>query len=149
MIRRPPRSTHCISSAASDVYKRQPLTSLNLKSPGFESAKPQLLGESLQWIGSASTSAWFLYTPSTTGKQQDPIASPTRVKKQALETVPEEIISAFPGPSSFTSFIFFEILKLRDHLKLSLIHISEPTRLGMISYAVFCLKKKKKTTRHT
>src|SRR5450756_263493 len=25
-----------------------------------------------------------------------------------------------------------------------LIHISEPTRLGMISYAVFCLKKKKK-----
>src|SRR5450756_1480256 len=25
------------------------------------------------------------------------------------------------------------------HLKLSLIHISEPTRLGMISYAVFCL----------
>eukprot|EP01016_Furgasonia_blochmanni_P005776 TRINITY_DN12275_c0_g1_i2.p1 TRINITY_DN12275_c0_g1~~TRINITY_DN12275_c0_g1_i2.p1 ORF type:complete len:289 (-),score=26.33 TRINITY_DN12275_c0_g1_i2:14-880(-) len=27
-------------------------------------------------------------------------------------------------------------------LRLSLIHISEPTRLGMISYAVFCLKKK-------
>src|SRR5678816_2551552 len=29
-------------------------------------------------------------------------------------------------------------------LKLSLIHISEPTRLLSISYAVFCLKKKKK-----
>ena len=28
--------------------------------------------------------------------------------------------------------------------RLSLIHISEPTRLGMISYAVFCLKKKNK-----
>ena len=27
-------------------------------------------------------------------------------------------------------------------MDLSLIHISEPTRLGMISYAVFCLKKK-------
>ena len=27
-------------------------------------------------------------------------------------------------------------------VSLSLIHISEPTRLGMISYAVFCLKKK-------
>src|SRR5450756_2520600 len=26
-------------------------------------------------------------------------------------------------------------------VSLSLIHISEPTRLGMISYAVFCLKK--------
>src|SRR5665648_980947 len=30
------------------------------------------------------------------------------------------------------------------HPSLSLIHISEPTRLGMISYAVFCLKKKTK-----
>src|SRR5665648_1196894 len=29
-------------------------------------------------------------------------------------------------------------------VNLSLIHISEPTRLGMISYAVFCLKKKNK-----
>src|SRR5450756_2790312 len=29
----------------------------------------------------------------------------------------------------------------RDRHILSLIHISEPTRLGMISYAVFCLKK--------
>src|SRR5450756_2903082 len=32
--------------------------------------------------------------------------------------------------------------KAGDVLPLSLIHISEPTRLGMISYAVFCLKKK-------
>src|SRR5665648_131546 len=30
---------------------------------------------------------------------------------------------------------------VRPRLRLSLIHISEPTRLGMISYAVFCLKK--------
>eukprot|EP00825_Cyclidium_porcatum_P037271 TRINITY_DN4080_c0_g1_i8.p3 TRINITY_DN4080_c0_g1~~TRINITY_DN4080_c0_g1_i8.p3 ORF type:complete len:106 (+),score=9.26 TRINITY_DN4080_c0_g1_i8:211-528(+) len=40
MIRRPPRSTHCISSAASDVYKRQEymgskrhLTSINGGNP--------------------------------------------------------------------------------------------------------------------
>src|SRR5678816_4757375 len=33
--------------------------------------------------------------------------------------------------------------KTRFHLYLSLIHISEPTRLLSISYAVFCLKKKK------
>eukprot|EP00658_Telonema_sp_P-2_P053387 TRINITY_DN418_c0_g1_i11.p1 TRINITY_DN418_c0_g1~~TRINITY_DN418_c0_g1_i11.p1 ORF type:complete len:135 (-),score=19.07 TRINITY_DN418_c0_g1_i11:57-461(-) len=32
------------------------------------------------------------------------------------------------------------------HRDLSLIHISEPTRLLSISYAVFCLKKKKKKT---
>src|SRR5665648_1213412 len=32
----------------------------------------------------------------------------------------------------------------QQKVRLSLIHISEPTRLGMISYAVFCLKKKNK-----
>eukprot|EP00825_Cyclidium_porcatum_P021140 TRINITY_DN23678_c0_g1_i1.p3 TRINITY_DN23678_c0_g1~~TRINITY_DN23678_c0_g1_i1.p3 ORF type:complete len:102 (-),score=6.69 TRINITY_DN23678_c0_g1_i1:258-563(-) len=32
MIRRPPRSTHCISSAASDVYKRQLI--YRVKHPG-------------------------------------------------------------------------------------------------------------------
>ena len=31
-----------------------------------------------------------------------------------------------------------------DVMELSLIHISEPTRQAEISYAVFCLKKKKK-----
>src|SRR5665648_131740 len=36
-----------------------------------------------------------------------------------------------------------EWVLLEQGLNLSLIHISEPTRLGMISYAVFCLKQKK------
>src|SRR5450759_3761972 len=35
---------------------------------------------------------------------------------------------------------FVEQLNADLHKQLSLIHISEPTRLGMISYAVFCLK---------
>src|SRR5659263_317641 len=35
-----------------------------------------------------------------------------------------------------------QVYSARHLLDLSLIHISEPTRLGMISYAVFCLKKK-------
>src|SRR5665648_709261 len=35
-----------------------------------------------------------------------------------------------------------DITELTIEYELSLIHISEPTRLGMISYAVFCLKKK-------
>ena len=47
----------------------------------------------------------------------------------------------------------FDILKgdPSQHQYLSLIHISEPTRLRRISYAVFCLKKKKKnkTTNQT
>src|SRR5665648_626059 len=35
----------------------------------------------------------------------------------------------------------FDYFLKRAMIYLSLIHISEPTRLGMISYAVFCLKK--------
>eukprot|EP00658_Telonema_sp_P-2_P009033 TRINITY_DN13416_c0_g1_i3.p1 TRINITY_DN13416_c0_g1~~TRINITY_DN13416_c0_g1_i3.p1 ORF type:complete len:105 (-),score=40.51 TRINITY_DN13416_c0_g1_i3:39-353(-) len=42
----------------------------------------------------------------------------------------------FEGPC-----LFHEQIVAQD---LSLIHISEPTRLLSISYAVFCLKKKKK-----
>src|SRR5450756_3167837 len=33
------------------------------------------------------------------------------------------------------------LLREDSFQQLSLIHISEPTRLGLISYAVFCLKK--------
>eukprot|EP00658_Telonema_sp_P-2_P062036 TRINITY_DN5069_c0_g1_i6.p1 TRINITY_DN5069_c0_g1~~TRINITY_DN5069_c0_g1_i6.p1 ORF type:complete len:195 (+),score=50.78 TRINITY_DN5069_c0_g1_i6:462-1046(+) len=45
-----------------------------------------------------------------------------------------------PKPLSFA-----ERIKQGEGTDLSLIHISEPTRLLSISYAVFCLKKKKKT----
>src|SRR5450756_2810039 len=47
-------------------------------------------------------------------------------------------IIAVVGALTIGGFYFFQYV-----LHLSLIHISEPTRLGMISYAVFCLKKKK------
>ena len=40
MIRRPPRSTHCISSAASDVYKRQSLSSYTNQVVEFEPSRP-------------------------------------------------------------------------------------------------------------
>src|SRR5665648_1197653 len=47
------------------------------------------------------------------------------------------------GKDDYYSKEVFEQLLYSIGLNLSLIHISEPTRLGMISYAVFCLKKKK------
>src|SRR5450759_3565447 len=43
----------------------------------------------------------------------------------------------------FNTVIELSIDLSTPEYNLSLIHISEPTRLGMISYAVFCLKKKK------
>src|SRR5674476_1141828 len=41
-------------------------------------------------------------------------------------------------------WFFASRVKFINHYFLSLIHISEPTRQAEISYAVFCLKKKKK-----
>eukprot|EP00658_Telonema_sp_P-2_P040045 TRINITY_DN28651_c0_g1_i1.p1 TRINITY_DN28651_c0_g1~~TRINITY_DN28651_c0_g1_i1.p1 ORF type:complete len:432 (+),score=113.48 TRINITY_DN28651_c0_g1_i1:291-1586(+) len=49
----------------------------------------------------------------------------------------------------FTVWSAGELIKtIPDRMNLSLIHISEPTRLLSISYAVFCLKKKKKYTKY-
>src|SRR5450756_1592290 len=56
-------------------------------------------------------------------------------KKESMTDRPRLIEVAFPLEQTSIDSV---------HEKLSLIHISEPTRLGMISYAVFCLKKKKK-----
>src|SRR5665254_11250 len=52
----------------------------------------------------------------------------------------EIVVAAFTGNNDFG----FPNNEITD---LSLIHISEPTRLLSISYAVFCLKKKK--NKHT
>src|SRR5674476_1578866 len=49
------------------------------------------------------------------------------------ESISPEDIAPYQGPISADNPLY-----------LSLIHISEPTRQAEISYAVFCLKKKKK-----
>src|SRR5450756_2787883 len=46
----------------------------------------------------------------------------------------------FPIPVGDPRALADRVLELEGD-PLSLIHISEPTRLGMISYAVFCLQK--------
>eukprot|EP00658_Telonema_sp_P-2_P071247 TRINITY_DN60545_c0_g1_i1.p2 TRINITY_DN60545_c0_g1~~TRINITY_DN60545_c0_g1_i1.p2 ORF type:complete len:114 (+),score=27.80 TRINITY_DN60545_c0_g1_i1:31-372(+) len=61
------------------------------------------------------------------------------------QSVPTGATSQFAQlPTSYLRTIFIDNSKERVG-KLSLIHISEPTRLLSISYAVFCLKKKKRT----
>ena len=57
---------------------------------------------------------------------------------------PHEIAVNIPGFIDAIQVIFSGHTASGGDMNLSLIHISEPTRLGMISYAVFCLKKKKK-----
>src|SRR5450756_2702055 len=63
----------------------------------------------------------------------------------AARTVPVFVAAEplVPGEAVDVGAVVVRQVRLAESLDLSLIHISEPTRLGMISYAVFCLKKKK------
>ena len=78
------------------------------------------------------------------------------------ETIPREpgtefftMYSASAGAPATVERVYFDLVAIADSVydadstsaeggeeSLSLIHISEPTRLLSISYAVFCLKKK-------
>ncbi len=70
-----------------------------------------------------------------------------KIHDQKLDAL-EDIIEAANGKPLLVAYWFRHDLeriteRLHDrHIPLSLIHISEPTRLLSISYAVFCLKKK-------
>src|SRR5450756_2268799 len=64
---------------------------------------------------------------------------PAEYKEVAIALAREQVLDESQGE------LLVRLAGYRNRLVhfLSLIHISEPTRLGMISYAVFCLKKKK------
>ena len=85
------------------------------------------------------------------------------ISRASFENIPINLITAVPSIETFenvkkgkysisrlekryqnASLPNYEIINLNEtKLELSLIHISEPTRRYAISYAVFCLKKKK------
>src|SRR5450756_2937960 len=71
------------------------------------------------------------------------IAAQLRAEPHPATDGHRQMTIAHHGPVALVLFDFEADGRLVD---LSLIHISEPTRLGMISYAVFCLKKKNKRT---
>src|SRR5450756_166562 len=145
MIRRPPRSTQSRSSAASDVYKRQVVHNKDY----MESVLPwnqvlafQHFKKFHGYIGDMfalnnSLDNFFIELQASMDYH------PQHESLNFYNIIKLEIARCKMGYSNFESFIreFNQNKALRKELKLSLIHISEPTRLGMISYAVFCLKK--------
>src|SRR5450756_1220374 len=156
MIRRPPRSTQSRSSAASDVYKRQheyelPVI-LDVKrgdiastgaaygraafggAPGFAApvaglgadaltASPYLGGDSLEPLVAHCADGKGVFVLTRTSNPGAALLQEREVEGRPLYVRVAELVARLGA----------------DHI-LSLIHISEPTRLGMISYAVFCLK---------
>src|SRR5450756_3095605 len=78
---------------------------------------------------------------------EDQRETQTQKTKRPLHSCPKRVticMSAFTSKMVSVFPVEKEYARCVTALNLSLIHISEPTRLGMISYAVFCLKKKKK-----
>src|SRR5665648_1219504 len=70
--------------------------------------------------------------------------TPGEEKKEGYIIVPNYFLKKWVKILGVGPVVLYQELLTYCHKgKLSLIHISEPTRLGMISYAVFCLKKKK------
>src|SRR5660398_291001 len=59
------------------------------------------------------------------------------------------ICMPFLNLDSVQKVLWLFLIGFQSIYYLSLIHISEPTRLRRISYAVFCLKKKKKKKNNT
>eukprot|EP00658_Telonema_sp_P-2_P037170 TRINITY_DN26760_c0_g1_i1.p1 TRINITY_DN26760_c0_g1~~TRINITY_DN26760_c0_g1_i1.p1 ORF type:complete len:161 (-),score=44.44 TRINITY_DN26760_c0_g1_i1:46-528(-) len=158
MIRRPPRSTLSSSSAASDVYKRQPQThnlllankyanDINTKpthpttkqpTPQHqhdehesESAALRDLAEALRGEVDGLTGAYI-----DQERIQRAILITNEMREyDILSQLRRCVVRGLHWPTTVHS---------DERRELSLIHISEPTRLLSISYAVFCLKKKKK-----
>src|SRR5450756_1459688 len=106
--------------------------------PQYSTAVAGWRGRRSFWGGAAMTDQ--AHVVASTGADRGAEAPPRPV----IQVVP---VKGLPIVAAIVVFLIVAITKnWRWALDwyLSLIHISEPTRLGMISYAVFCLKKKKK-----
>eukprot|EP00826_Nyctotherus_ovalis_P062751 TRINITY_DN9133_c0_g2_i2.p1 TRINITY_DN9133_c0_g2~~TRINITY_DN9133_c0_g2_i2.p1 ORF type:complete len:177 (+),score=88.48 TRINITY_DN9133_c0_g2_i2:70-531(+) len=82
MIRRPPRSTHCISSAASDVYKRQPY----YMSPEVYQNKPYTLKADVWALGCL---LYELCTFKHPFVADNLLALGYKIAKESFEPIPE------------------------------------------------------------
>src|SRR5674536_180941 len=118
MIRRPPRSTLSSSSAASDVYKRQLLALLSACTGIGDASQTKACRALADQVPGISGVKEATFTDAVVNSL--PRCSGVVVLDPGLST-------AQRGQAVGSAY------------DLSLIHISEPTRLLSSSYAVFCL----------
>eukprot|EP00658_Telonema_sp_P-2_P053917 TRINITY_DN42691_c0_g1_i1.p1 TRINITY_DN42691_c0_g1~~TRINITY_DN42691_c0_g1_i1.p1 ORF type:complete len:187 (-),score=31.50 TRINITY_DN42691_c0_g1_i1:55-615(-) len=168
MIRRPPRSTLSSSSAASDVYKRQVVISTSLPGSGLDCYLVEGGDRRCPccWLGHV-----MLERLTLADWLAGLLSSRLGVRSCSLGCL---LFCCFVQRNAYSDTdngsVMYTIITIRYHkdwgnqwgnlgrfvllmlllldMGLSLIHISDPTRLLSISYAVFCLKKKKKKINH-
>eukprot|EP00658_Telonema_sp_P-2_P060883 TRINITY_DN49673_c0_g1_i1.p1 TRINITY_DN49673_c0_g1~~TRINITY_DN49673_c0_g1_i1.p1 ORF type:complete len:167 (-),score=55.94 TRINITY_DN49673_c0_g1_i1:69-569(-) len=151
ILRRPPRSTLSSSSAASDVYKRQEVSTVDPRD-ALCVKRSEYMSWDKYFMSVALLSAQRSKDPKTQvgaaivnedkivvgiGYNGFPIGCSDDVLPWA-RSADDELDTKYPY-----------VYHAEMNAILSLIHISEPTRLLSISYAVFCLKKKKKKNQKT
>src|SRR5450756_2772827 len=102
---------------------------MRVSEPSFSSLLVKLTEPSEKAVASHSGGIEKVYNPVSTAFQSD-VSVYASISISVLQ--PVTTVRPFSSPN----------VRRSTPLYLSLIHISEPTRLGMISYAVFCLKKK-------
>src|SRR5450759_4790688 len=90
------------------------------------------------WVGQLAGGAFGTAIEGYIGQSISEIYGDVRSYVTAPETMNDDVVYELALLDAFEAH--GRGLTSQD---ISLIHISEPTRLGMISYAVFCLKKKK------
>src|SRR5665648_1283546 len=145
MIRRPPRSTLSSSSAASDVYKRE----THIHDDFGLGVANTLAG---YWAGANWASLTFLGIGERSGNSElEKVLLFLKLRVEGFEKydmlkfvefaefMEREIGIRVPRNKSIVGKNVFSHesgIHTAGVIKLSLIHISEPTRLGMISYAV-------------
>eukprot|EP00658_Telonema_sp_P-2_P045640 TRINITY_DN3362_c0_g1_i17.p1 TRINITY_DN3362_c0_g1~~TRINITY_DN3362_c0_g1_i17.p1 ORF type:complete len:172 (-),score=25.85 TRINITY_DN3362_c0_g1_i17:65-580(-) len=166
MLRGPPRSPLSSSSAASDVYKRQTLqTTKNLTlfkmlnhlfgRKGYTTevrsqvdwCRPRgcMVGPGCSMLRHANSDGGPVLINVYYGAQESDWQNVEQEKWWGGLTPAVRYCGIENGNISFWPDSDRDARYGADNLRvLSLIHISEPTRLLSISYAVFCLKKKKK-----
>eukprot|EP00831_Metopus_contortus_P028371 TRINITY_DN23595_c0_g1_i1.p2 TRINITY_DN23595_c0_g1~~TRINITY_DN23595_c0_g1_i1.p2 ORF type:complete len:215 (-),score=51.70 TRINITY_DN23595_c0_g1_i1:9-653(-) len=179
MIRRPPRSTQGVSSAASDVYKRQTQSTWDTKGipviPDFLLNGGGVTVSYFEWLKGLQHSKLGRLTKGWEKKSRKDLLKLLGKESTSLERGAEEKDIVYTALEEIMAYSVREVFDLSEKMKvsmrvagyviaitkiancyeetgfdvqpsvlLSLIHISEPTRPLYISYAVFCLKKKKK-----
>src|SRR5674536_117450 len=121
MIRRPPRSTLSSSSAASDVYKRQLVNPSNRRK-----LTVIIVGTGLAGGAAAATLGEAGYNVLNFCYQDSPRRAHSIAAQGGINAAKN-----YRNDNDSTQRLFYDTVK-----GLSLIHISEPTRLLSVSYAV-------------
>src|SRR5450756_3171642 len=136
-----------VAAASTNISQGKPTTASSIENAGTPAANATDGNTGTRWASAFSSPQWLQVdlgaTASVTGVTliwEAAYGRSFQIQTSPNATTWTSIYSTTTGTGGVQTL---NITGTGRYVRmLSLIHISEPTRLGMISYAVFCLKKK-------